>query len=44
MCRMGGWMDGCCLLVAECPINMPVYLREGTAQTIVRAGKLRQKL
>ena len=33
-----------CLLVAQRPSNMRVYLRDGSAQTIVRAATLRQKL
>ena len=34
----------CCLLVAQRPSNMLVYLRDGSAQTILRAATLRQKL
>ena len=33
-----------CLLVAWRPSNMLVYLRDGSAQTILRAATLRQKL
>ena len=36
-----------CLLVGwllNVPANMPVYVRDGSAQTIVRAVTLRQKL
>ena len=33
-----------CLLVAYRPSNMLVYLRDGSAQTVVRAATLRQKL
>ena len=32
---------GCCWLVAYRPINMRVYLRNGSAQTILRAATLR---
>ena len=38
---------GCCLLVwwgAERPSNMPVYLGNGSARTILRVATLRQKL
>ena len=34
----------CCLLVALRPSNMRVYLRDGSAQTILRAATLREKL
>ena len=40
----GFWDDicrGCCLLVAQRPSNMLVYLRDGSAQTILRAATLR---
>ena len=40
----GGGGRGCCLLVALRPSNMQVYLREGSAQVILRAATLRQKL
>ena len=33
-----------CLLVAYRPSNMRVYLRDGSAHTILRAATLRQKL
>ena len=37
-----GWGGGsCCLLVAERPSNRLVYLRDGSAQTILRAATLR---
>ena len=32
---------GSCLLVAQRPSNMRVYLRDGSAQTILRAAALR---
>ena len=34
----------CCSLVAYRPSNMQVYLRDGSAQTILRTATLRQKL
>ena len=37
-CHLVGW------LVAERPSNMLVYLRDGSAQTAVRAATLRQRL
>ena len=43
--RLGGGLEGqiglFCLLVAYRPSNMPVYLRDGSAQTILRAATLR---
>ena len=33
-----------CLLVVKRPSNMLVHLRDGSAQTILRAATLRQKL
>ena len=34
----------CCLLAAQRPSNILVYLRDGSAKTILRAATLRQKL
>ena len=36
--------DNVCWLVAQRPSNMLVYLRDGSAQTVVRTAALRQKL
>ena len=38
---MGDKVDSVCLLVAQRPTNMRVYLRDGSAQTILRAATLR---
>ena len=41
MVMMVGDKDDVCLLVAYRPSNMRVYLRDGSAQTILRAATLR---
>ena len=42
VCQWDGWHY--CYLVAECPNNMLMYLRDGSAQTAGPAATLRQKL
>ena len=42
--RERGGVGECYLLVAERPSNMQAYLRDGSAQAILRAATQRQKL